>query len=174
MNGFTLLWSKILDSSIWMEEKETRILWITMLAMKDANGEVRAARAALAHRARLSIEECEVALKVLMAPDPQSMTPDNEGRRIAEMPGGWKILNHEIYRFSTEAKREFWREQKAEQRRKEEEKKLKRSRKRANSVAGDYESGQRRFVKAFENGDNKQCDEIAAEPAERLSGEHPA
>ena len=174
MNGFTLLWSKILDSSIWMEEKETRILWITMLAMKDANGEVRAARAALAHRARLSIEECEVALKVLMAPDPQSMTPDNEGRRIAEMPGGWKILNHEIYRFSTEAKREFWREQKAEQRRKEEEKKLERSRKRANSVAGDYESGQRRFVKAFENGDNKQCDEIAAEPAERLSGEHPA
>lgn len=116
MNGFTLLWSKILDSSIWMESKETRIVWITMLAMKDKDGHVKAAKAALAHRARVTLEECETALKTLMEPDPQSMTPDNEGRRIQEEPGGWLILNHDLYRFSTEAKREFWRDQKAKQR----------------------------------------------------------
>lgn len=118
MNGFTLLWNKILDSSIWMESKETRIVWITLLAMKDKEGMVRAAKVALAHRARVSIEECDIALNTLMSPDPQSMTPDNEGRRIKEVPGGWQILNHDLYRFSTEAKREFWREQKEEQRRK--------------------------------------------------------
>jgi hypothetical protein len=116
VNGFTLLWARILDSSIWMESKETRIVWITMLAMKDKDGHVKAAKAALAHRARVTLEECEAALQVLMAPDPQSMTPDHEGRRIQEEPGGWLILNHDLYRFSTEAKREFWRDQKAKQR----------------------------------------------------------
>lgn len=116
MKGFTLLWSKILDSSIWMETKETRLVWITMLAMKDADGMVHAARTALAYRARVSEKECAEALKVLMAPDPHSTTADNEGRRIVEIPGGWQILNNDLYRFSTEAKREFWKQQKAEQR----------------------------------------------------------
>lgn len=116
--GFSLLWAKILDSSIWMESKETRLVWITMLAMKDADGVVRAAHKALAHRARVTEAECEAALKVLRSPDPQSSTPDNDGRRIADLEGGggWQILNHELYRFSTEAKRAFWREQKAAQR----------------------------------------------------------
>ena len=90
--------------------------WITLLAMKDADGVVKAARSALAYRARVSDEECAKALQVLASPDPQSMTKDNEGRRIKEVPGGWLVLNHELYRFSTEAKREFWRQQKAEQR----------------------------------------------------------
>jgi len=116
--NFTLLWAKILDSSIWMESKETRLVWITMLAMKDADGVVRAAPKALAHRARVTEAECASALKTLREPDPQSSTPAHDGRRIADLEGGggWQILNHELYRFSTDAKRAFWREQKAAQR----------------------------------------------------------
>lgn len=156
MNGFTLLWSKILDSSIWMESKETRIVWITMLAMKDKDGRVKAAKAALAHRARVTIQECEQALAILMAPDPQSMTPDHDGRRIQEESGGWLILNHDLYRFSTEAKREFWRDQKAKQREKKKQR-------REPPPSATYLERERRYEEAVERGDQDGADAIAAE-----------
>jgi hypothetical protein len=38
MNNWTPLWSTIIDSSVWGESKEVKILWITMLAKKDKNG----------------------------------------------------------------------------------------------------------------------------------------
>ena len=117
-SGFTLLWTKILDSSIWMEDAATRLVWITMLAMKDKDGLVIAAFPGLVHRARVSSDECRKALDIFLSPDPHSSNPDNDGRRIEVVPGGWRILNHEIYRYSTEAKREFWKAQKAEQRKK--------------------------------------------------------
>lgn len=130
MNGFTLLWSKILDSSVWMESKETRLVWITLLAMKDSKGIVQAAVVGLAHRARVSVVECESALKTFLNPDPNSSSRVEDGRRIREIAGGWEIINHEQYRYSTDAKREFWREQKRKQRESVTEPKPARSRKR--------------------------------------------
>ncbi len=159
MNGFTLLWSKILDSSIWMEDKETRLVWITMLAMKDANGLVRAAKVALAYRARVSVDECDRALGVLLAPDPQSMTPDNEGRRIKEVPGGWQILNNDLYRFSTDAKREFWRQQKADQRAAEDAKKKSKVPKSQNRPASAaFKAAESREVIKYANGEPSLCE----------------
>jgi hypothetical protein len=114
--GFALLWGKILDSSIWLESKEARLVWITMLAMKDSNGRVYAAPGALAHRARVEPEACREALQKFLQPDSESTSKVEGGRRIREIEGGWQIINHEVYRFSTEAKRAFWREQKRQQR----------------------------------------------------------
>lgn len=119
MSGFTLLWNKILDSSIWMEDKETRLVWITMLAMKDWQGRVYASPKALAHRARVEPDECEKALHVLLSPDPESSSQEFDGRRIEEIQGGWQVLNHEKYRYSgDEEKRKLWREKKKKQRQK--------------------------------------------------------
>lgn len=116
-SGFTLLWSKILDSSVWMEDKDTRLVWITMLAMKDWEGKVIASPKALAHRARVEPKECEKALKVLLSPDPDSSSQEFQGRRIKEIQGGWYVLNHEKYRYSTaESQRQRWRENKQRQR----------------------------------------------------------
>ena len=42
MNGFTKLFQSILTSSVWSEDNETRIVWITMLALADQNGSVSA------------------------------------------------------------------------------------------------------------------------------------
>lgn len=167
MNGFALLWGKILDSSIWVKEsKETRLVWITMLAMKNADGMIFASVIGLADRAKVSADECRVALQIFLNPDPDDTSKVEDGRRIREIQGGWQIVNHDLYRFSTEAKREFWRQQKAEQR--EGKKSLKRGR-RGGAVQSDYKAGERRYVKAFEQGDSKRCDEIAAEPAERIA-----
>ncbi len=119
MNGFALLWGKILHSSIWINEsKETRLVWITMLAMKNSKGEIFSSTVGLADAAKVSKDECLMALKVFLSPDADDTSGVDEGRRIRIIPGGWQIVNHDLYRFSTEAKREFWRTSKAEQREK--------------------------------------------------------
>jgi hypothetical protein len=115
--NFVMLWQKTLDSSIWRREnKETRLVWVTMLMMKDFEGNVYASKVGLADRARVTDDECDEALKVLLAPDPGDTSKVENGIRIREIPGGWNIINHDLYRFSTEAKRVFWAQSKADQR----------------------------------------------------------
>jgi len=40
MKPFTKLFSSIVTSSIWRESDHVRLLWVTMLAMADKNGEI--------------------------------------------------------------------------------------------------------------------------------------
>jgi hypothetical protein len=117
VNSFTLLWQKILNSSLWVQEsKETRLVWITLLAMKDKAGKVYSSAVGLADRAKVTPDECRESLAILLSPDPNDTSKVEEGRRIREIPGGWEVVNHDLYRFSTEEKREFWRATKAEER----------------------------------------------------------
>lgn len=69
-----------------------------MLAMADKNGRVWASVPGLANRARVPLADAEIALAAFLAPDAYSRTPDNEGRRIEPIDGGWRLLNHEKYR----------------------------------------------------------------------------
>lgn len=99
MNGYTKLFSSILASSIWSEDDQTRIVWITLLAMADKHGEVHASVPGLARLAGVPIAATETALQRFLSPDPYSRTPDNEGRRLLPMEGGWRIANHAKYRL---------------------------------------------------------------------------
>lgn len=101
MTGYTKLFGTILASTIWTEDDQTRLVWITMLALANQHGEVEASIPGLAKFANVSIESTEKALTKLMAPDRYSRTKDFEGRRIEELPGGggWQILNHAKYRL---------------------------------------------------------------------------
>lgn len=107
--GYTKLFQKILDSTIWLEDDKTRIVWITMLAMSNRDGIVDAPLPALAARARVDVEACRAAIEKFMAPDLNSRTPDNDGRRVEKSGGVWKILNHAKYRemMSLEHRREY-------------------------------------------------------------------
>lgn len=118
MSGYTKLFNSILHSTIWNEDNETRIVWITMLAMADKEGNVQASIPGLAKLAGVSITECESALKKFQEPDKYSRTPDNEGRRIKPCDGGWTLLNHGKYRrlMSAEERREYNRQKQAEYR----------------------------------------------------------
>lgn len=115
---FTKLFSSILDSTIWQEDKETKLVWVTMLAMCDRSGEVHASIPGLAVRAGVSIAECETALACLMSPDRYSRTKDHEGRRVKEIDQGWELLNHGKYRelLSAEERREYLRRKQQEHR----------------------------------------------------------
>lgn len=96
--SFTKLFSSITDSSVWQESDQTRLVWITMLSMADPVGRIHAAVPGLAHRARVPLKATEEALALFMAPDAYSRSKDNDGRRIEEIPGGWRLLNYQAYR----------------------------------------------------------------------------
>ena len=98
MAGYTPLFGSIVTSSIWNEDSETRIVWITMLALANPTGMVEGSISGLAPVARVSIEACEKALEKLRQPDKYSRTKEFDGRRIIDVDGGWQILNYEKFR----------------------------------------------------------------------------
>lgn len=98
MSNFTPLYGSILTSTIWTEDSNTRLVWITMLAMADASGYVGASVPGLANLARVPLEDCRKALEKFQSPDPDSRTKDREGRRIEPANGGWKLINYEAHR----------------------------------------------------------------------------
>lgn len=98
MSGYVKLFGSIVASTIWEEDNETRIVWITLLAMANWHGEVEASIPGLAKFAKVSIPATEAALAKLLAPDHYSRSKEHEGRRIEEIDGGWVILNHRKYR----------------------------------------------------------------------------
>lgn len=125
MKHWTPLWSPIVDSSIWDEPDFVCKVWITMLALKDADDVCRFNAYQLARRARKTEAEVLEALKVLSSPDTRRLeAQEHEGRRIQAVEEGWFILNAAKYRemMRMEMQRARWRRAKAEKRRKEKEK----------------------------------------------------
>jgi hypothetical protein len=114
--GFVKLYASILDSSVWSYDKDTRIVWITLLAMADAGGIVHAAIPGIAHRANISIEATEKAMKIFQEPDPYSRSENFDGRRVGKDGRDWIILNFDEHRKrqqeedEKERKRRWWRE----------------------------------------------------------------
>jgi hypothetical protein len=102
-DGYTKLFSSILDSTVWMQASHIRLVWVTMLAMKGHDGIVEASVPGLAKRAGVTMQECEEALQCFLSPDPHSRTRDHDGRRIAEVDGGWEVLNHPKYKHKASA-----------------------------------------------------------------------
>lgn len=116
METYAKLYQRILDSSVWKQPSDIRIVWITLLALKDENGCVFGTEGWLADRARVDDPVCHRALKIFKSPDKRSRTGTNDGRKIEDIEGGWRVLNHHLYRDGMEDMREKWRRQKAKQR----------------------------------------------------------
>lgn len=99
---FTKLFSSITESTIWCEDSETRIVWITMLAMADKYGRVWGSIPGIANRARVSPASAEAAINKFLSPDTYSRSntydPNSEGRRLEIIEGGWRLINHAHYR----------------------------------------------------------------------------
>jgi hypothetical protein len=97
---YNKLFTKILDSSIWLESDATRLVWLTLLAAMDEDGFAQFASVAnLAHRARVTPDVCAEAVRCLEAPDANSGDPDHGGRRLERVDGGWVVLNAGKYRL---------------------------------------------------------------------------
>ena len=107
--GYTKLFSSIVTSTLWLENDHTRLVFVTMLALADKNGEVAASLPGLAHLAHVPVEACRSSIERLLSPDPDSRTQDFEGRRIVAVDGGWRLLNHSKYRakMNADERREY-------------------------------------------------------------------
>jgi hypothetical protein len=109
---YVKLFTTILTSSVWATDPATRLVWITLLAMADKDGDVRGSVTGIARMANVPVEDTRRALELLAAPDPESQTPDEEGRRIIVQQGGWHIVNYAKYRAiqDHETRKATWRE----------------------------------------------------------------
>jgi len=123
MSGYTPLFQSIVTSSIWNEATTTRIVWITILALADSQGRVEGSVAGLAPVARVTIDECIAAIKVLGSPDEYSRTKDYDGRRIHEIEGGWQIYNFKLFRDRAKSRAVYMRQYRQEKKKVIEEEK---------------------------------------------------
>lgn len=98
MSNFVKIYGSIIQSTVWQQPKEVKLVWLTMLILADAEGRVEASIPGLASTAGVSVGEVEQALATFLAPDKYSRTKANGGRKIAEIEGGWLVLNHSLYR----------------------------------------------------------------------------
>lgn len=102
--AYSKLHSTLVNSSLWTEPDHVRILFITLLALCDKDGCVYGSRGGLERAAMIDLDASEEInpWSVLMSPDPDSCdkmrAPENEGRRIEEIPGGFRLLNFAYYR----------------------------------------------------------------------------
>lgn len=113
----------ILNSSLWID-REARDVFITALCMAVPHeltepipaisvrtleptgfvvqegwyGIVKAAGPGIVRQACVDAEPGMKALERLSTPDPDSRTPDHEGRRLVRIAGGWIVLNFDLYR----------------------------------------------------------------------------
>lgn len=97
--GFTKLDEDIFDSSLTTLGPVPFAVFVLLLAKaKPPDGIARVAPSVIAGRLLISREECLKAFEVLQAPDQESRTPSDDGRRIERVDGGWRVINYLKYR----------------------------------------------------------------------------
>jgi len=95
---YNKLFTKILDSSIWLENHPTRIVWITLLAAMDQDGFAPFSTVQnLARRAGVTDEEAEQAVATLEGPDRWKQAENDTGKRIERVPGGYLVIKAAEY-----------------------------------------------------------------------------
>lgn len=116
--GYTKLFEELVASSVWDEDDKTRIVWITMLALKNRDHFVRGTTHYLALAARVTDEDCARALAKLSSADAESHNKEFDGRRVLLVSGGWQIVSGDKYQkmLSVEERREYQRVKQAEYR----------------------------------------------------------
>lgn len=100
MSGYTPIFSGLFQGSLCGKYPDLYV-WLVMLGLSNRHGEVDCHPNYIATVAGITPALVLQAISSLCEPDPQSRTPDNEGRRLEPLPGrgfGWLILNHAKYR----------------------------------------------------------------------------
>lgn len=121
MNTWAPLFSRIVDSSLWLEPDYVVKVFLTMMAKKDADQVVRGSAFNIAQWAKKTEQETLDALRILSAPDTRRLEPQPyEGRRIEKVDDGWLILNGQFYEemMRKANRKEYQREKQREYRQK--------------------------------------------------------
>jgi hypothetical protein len=99
VNTWAPIFSRIVDSSLWLEPDYVVKVFLTMMAKKDSDMVVRGSAFNISQWAKKSEQETLDALKILSSPDTKRIEKQlYEGRRIERVEDGWLILNGKLYR----------------------------------------------------------------------------
>jgi hypothetical protein len=154
MITWTPIFSKIVDSSLWWEPDYVCKVFVTLLALKDADQVVRHTAFAIGKKCWPTDEKAEAkaldALKILSSPDKRRIEPQpHDGRRIQKVDDGWLVLNGMYYEDMMRAiSRKVY--------------KARKQREYRALGRGTPLSGEGAAVKALNNGDEETFDRIAA------------
>lgn len=97
-NDFFKLYATIFTGTLNAEPLPTRWLFVAMLSLADSTGLLQATPRYLSSYANITPEEVAEGLDILQRPDPDSSTPDMDGKRIVmESPNVWRIVNFRKY-----------------------------------------------------------------------------
>ena len=111
---YSKLYSRITESSLMEEPINVRYTFVLMLAIADPEGYVIGTNVAIARRLNMELAEFEECLGVLMSPDPNSNSKDQDGRRVIVSDGerGYLLVNYVNYRDmkSPQDRRDYMRE----------------------------------------------------------------
>ncbi len=104
---YSKLFSSIVNSSIWSEDSDVRVLWVTLMAMADQRGFIFGSVSGLARITSIPIEKVLATMEKFLAPDPlssdASRAPERGGRRIEVVDGGWRMFNYDHYNHIKDA-----------------------------------------------------------------------
>ena len=97
---FAKLFSRITESSLMEEPISVRYTFVLMLAIADPEGYVIGTDVAIARRLNMKLNEFKAAIEILMQPDPNSNSKEQDGRRIVVSNGerGYHVVNFVNYR----------------------------------------------------------------------------
>lgn len=114
MANFSKIYDHILDSTLWEESPETRLVYLGMTFASDLDGNLQTrTMSALARRLNLPESYVEKGLLPLTEPDPKSANTAYEGRRIVPVQGGWLVVSKPEYVKRQTAAQVQWAEKKA-------------------------------------------------------------
>lgn len=115
---FAKIFASLYDGSLRGRGIEISV-FVNLLTRANRHGEVDRHFRAIAEDIGATMDEVKAAIEYLESPDPESRSPEEDGRRIARLDEhrawGWKIVNYEKYRAirNEEARREQNREAQA-------------------------------------------------------------
>ena len=99
---YAKVFQQFYESSIINEPLHVRYAWLSMIVLADPDGVLDMPISVLARRINLTDEQTQNAIDRLSSPDPESRSPDHEGRRLLPLcehrTWGWRLVNYSRYR----------------------------------------------------------------------------
>ena len=117
MHGYAKVFQSMYTGSMYGAGIHVFAVWGWILAHKDENGLVEVNAQLVANELGGVAQQVEEAITYLCAPDPNSRTPEQEGRRLLKVSQfGYQVVNNEKYRDRGGSRAEYWRQWRAQER----------------------------------------------------------
>jgi len=99
VSGYTPVFDSVFQGTLCGKYPDLPV-WLVLLALQQRGGIIDAHPSYIATISGLPQADIEAAIRKFCEPDPESRTPDNDGRRLEPLEGvgfGWRVINHRKY-----------------------------------------------------------------------------